>query len=145
MKDAGPVLRAILLGDPAIEAAIKESGEDDRIFPGLVPPGETRVSITYNLITELLDYHMSGSSGLMNNRIQIDCWAPTRVEAVHVAGLVFDRLSGFKAVVEYGSASPKATVDVKGIFHDNGRDDVDNSANPPRFTRRRDYIFWYRL
>ena len=106
MKDLGPVIREILLSNATILAAIKESGEDDRIFPGLVPQGETRRSIVYNLITELTDYHMQGGSGLMNNRYQIDCWAPTRVQAVHLAGLVFDQLSGFKDLVVYGSNSP---------------------------------------
>lgn len=140
MKDVRKALRAILLGDGVINAAITD-GSVKRIYPGILPQGITDQSIVYTLVTEESDYHMQGSSHLMQDRIQVDCWAQTPDAAVALANLVKDELSGFSGTVSFGADSPQASVVVHAVFHDQGRDDYDATAK--LHVRRRDYLFWY--
>lgn len=137
MKDIRPALRALLLGDGSISALVGGS----RIYPGIMPQGITATSIVQNLITEGTAYHMQGDDGLMQARIQVDCWALTQDAAVALANLVFDRLSGYRGVVLFGSNSPQESIVMRGVFHDQGRDDYDDIAKLHR--RSRDYLFWY--
>jgi hypothetical protein len=138
MKDLRPALRALLLSDGAVNTAVAGS----RIYPGIMPQGQTLPSIVQNLITESSDYHMQGASGLGQARIQIDCWALTQDLAVALANLVFDKISGFKGTVAFGSDSPQTQeVVIQGVFPDQGRDDYDPLAK--LFSRRRDYLIWY--
>jgi hypothetical protein len=140
MKDLRPALRALLLGDAAVLAAVTTSGVS-RIYPGVLPQGITLPSIVQNLISEGSGYHMQGDDGLVQARVQLDCWALTQDAAVSLAGLVFDLLSGFHGTVSFGSDSPQQSIVVRGVFHDQGRDDYD--PVPKLFTRRRDYLIWY--
>lgn len=140
MKDIRPALRAILLADSGVLAAV--GGGSGRIYPGVLAQGVTAPSIVQNLITEGSNYHMQGDAGLMQARIQVDCWALTQDLAVSLAGLVFDVLSGRSGTIAYGSDSPQRSVIVQGVFHDQGRDDYDPVTG--MFARRRDYIIWYR-
>ena len=143
MKDVRPALRAVMLANSSLATMVTESGED-RIYPGVVPQGETRPSIVYNLISEDEAYHMQGGSGLIAQRIQVDCWALSQALAITLANLVFDSLSGFKNVVAYGNDSPQQSVDIKGVFHNSGVDETDTSVQPFRYNRRRDYIVWFK-
>jgi hypothetical protein len=140
MKDIRPALRAFLLADVAVSAAITTGGVS-RLYPGVLPQGIAEPSIVQNLITEGSDYHMQGDSGLMQVRVQIDCWALTQDLAVSLANLVFDRLSGHSGTIAFGSNSPQDSIVVRGVFHDTGRDDFDQLAK--LHSRRRDYLIWY--
>lgn len=140
MKDIRPALRAVLLADTAVLAAITTSGVS-RMYPGVLPQGETRPTIVHNLITEGTGYHMQGDDGLVQERVQIDCWAQSQDAAVALANLVFDRLSGYRGTIAFGSNSPQDSIVVRGVFHDQGRDDYDSLAK--LFDRRRDYLIWY--
>lgn len=137
MKDIRPALRAFLLADGDVSSAVGAS----RIYPGTLPQGVTLPSIVQNLITEGSDYHMQGDSGLMQARIQVDSWALTQDLAVSLAALVYDRLSGHRGTIAFGSNSPQETIVVQGVFHDQGRDDYDATAK--LHSRRRDFLFWY--
>jgi hypothetical protein len=143
MKDLRPAIRTILLGDPAVAAAVSSGNSPDlyRIYPGVLPQGITLPSLVQNLITEGIGYHMQGDDGLMISRVQIDAWALTQDLAVNLANLVFDRLSGYSGTVTYGTNSPQQTMVVRGVFHDSGRDDYDDTSK--MFARRRDYFFWF--
>jgi Protein of unknown function (DUF3168) len=140
MKDIRAGLRALLIGDATILATVG-GNPSPRIYPGVLPQGQTQTSIVQNLITEGSDYHMQGGSGLGQARVQIDCWATTQDAAVALANMVFDRLSGHRGTILFGSNSPQDEVVVQGIFHDQGRDDFDSVAK--LHTRRRDYLIWY--
>lgn len=136
MKDIRPALRALLLGD-AMVATISGG----RIYPVRLPQGQRLASIVYNRISELGDYHMLGPSGLAWARMQIDCWAEKQDDAVTLANAVYDRLSGFRGIVLFGSNSPLDQIDIKAIFLDQGREDYDEIAELYRMSR--DYIIRY--
>jgi uncharacterized protein DUF3168 len=139
VQDIRLAIKTLLATDGAI-AAIVTSGGTTRIYPSTVPQGTTDPTIQQTLITEISDYHMHGN-GFGQARIQIDCWAQTADAATNLAGLVWDRLSGYSGILAVGSNSPQEQIDIKGIFHDQGRDDYDATAK--LYTRRRDYIVWY--
>lgn len=140
MKDIRNALRALLIGDDDIDGVITAS-EISRIYPVVLPQGIILPSIVYNLITEGTDYHMQGPSGLIQARYQIDCWAQTQDAAVSLANLVKDKLSGFRGLVPFGSESPQEEIIIRGVFHDQGRDDYDPVAK--LFRRQCDYLIWY--
>lgn len=141
MKDVRKAIRAFLLGDAAISTLVGGS----RIYPGILPQGVAQTSVVpavvQNLVTESSDYHMQGGSGLGQARIQVDAWAQSADAAVELANLVYDRLSGSKGTIEFGTNSPLENVVVQGVFQDQGRDDYD--ATSKLHTRRRDYMVWY--
>jgi hypothetical protein len=143
MKDIRSAVRDILMSDAAVLAAVTTGNSPDkpRIYPGTLPQGVTAPSIVQNIITEDVGYVMSRDDGLMLTRLQLDAWAKTPDEAVALGGLVFDCLTGFSGTVSYGSNSPQTDVVVRAIFHDQGRDDYDATAQ--KYSRRRDYMVWY--
>jgi hypothetical protein len=140
MKDIRGALRAFLLSDAGINALVT-TGSVSRIYPGIVPQGITQTSIVQNLITEASDMTMDGPSGLGEARVQLDCWALTQDAAVALANLVMDRLNGHRGTIAFGTGSPQEEILLKGVFHDQGRDDYDDVRK--MFTRRRDYIIHY--
>jgi hypothetical protein len=137
MKDISAAIRAILLADPAVSAAVGGV----RVYPGILPQGVTLPSIVQNLITEAIGYHMQGDDGLIRSRMQIDAWALTRDLAVSLANLSFETLSGYSGIVTFGTNSPQISMVIGGVFHDQGRDDYDPTTK--MFVRRRDYFFWH--
>lgn len=137
MKDLRKALRAFMLADSTISAAV--GGQ--RIYASILPQGQTAPSIVQNLVSDSSDYNMVRRSGLGLARMQIDCWAQQPEDCVSLAGLVVDRLSGHRGVIAYGSSSPPDSVDVQAIFHDQGHDDYDTTAR--LHTRRHDFIIWF--
>lgn len=145
MKDLRSALRAVLLADSNVNAAVQgnltRAQGGSRIFSGVLPQGETGQSVVQNLISEGSDYHMQGPSGLVQSRIQIDSWATTQDAAVALAALVYDCLSGHSGAISFGSQSPQQEIVIQGIFHQQSRDDYDSVAK--LHSRRRDYLVWY--
>ena len=140
MKDLRGAIRSILLADPIVSAAVGGS----RIYPGTIPQGVTAPSIVQNLISEDLHYHMQGDSNLMFARTQLVAWAKTQDDAVYLAGVVFDRLSGFSSPSwAYGTSSPQERIEIQGVFHDQGSAQYDPDGLWHGY--RRDYLFWYRV
>lgn len=138
IRDIRPALRAYLLADADVSEAVGEN----RIYPSTLPQKEpTLPAVVLNLVTETTDYHMQGPSGLVQARYQVDCWARTPDDAVDLAALVKDRLSGLRGAILASSSSPSDEVEVRGLFADQGSDDYDSVAD--LYTRRRDYLIWY--
>lgn len=129
MNDLRPALRAVLLADAAVFSAVGGS----RIFPVQMPQGEKRPSLVYHRVSGSSDYHMAGSSGLAQSRMQLDSVAEHAALAVQLANAVHDRLSGFKGTQD--------GVVIQGSFMVNEREDFDSTALLFRVTR--DYAIWY--
>lgn len=139
MIDIRAVVRSILLSDPAISAMVGGV----RVYPDKLPQGIILPSVVQNAITETLGYHMQGDDGLMDSRIQISALSKNTDEATRLGGLIFEKLSGYRGVTPYGSASPQLICEVKGVFHDQGRSEYDPASE--FYSRQRDYLFWYRV
>lgn len=88
MEDA---LSQLLLGDPAIGLLV-----DTRVHWDAIPQGTKGVAIVMFLISSPPDYTMSGPSGLVQSRVQIDCRAATKPEAKAAANAVMAKLSGYR-------------------------------------------------
>ena len=64
-----------------------------RIFPVFVPAKQPLPAVTYQQISGPRDNVMSGASGLVDTRFQINCWARKYQGAAELADLVRDALS----------------------------------------------------
>jgi len=129
-------LRAYLLDDAAIAAIV-----GSRVHPLVLPQGDTGPSIVYSRISAVGDHHMSAASGLVQTRLQLDCWAASLDNAAALADLVKQRLDGFSGTMLWGEDSPAEAIVVQGIFFDGEREDFDNAAKLHRVSR--DYLIWY--
>jgi len=132
VKDIRPALRAFLLADPAIAAAV-----GDRVYPLKMPQGVDAPSIVYQRISGQGDYHMQGASGLNRPRIQVGAWAQSIDTAAANALLVKNRLSGYQGNMGSGAI----LVYVQAVFFDSERDFFDEQANLAGTVG--DYIFNY--
>ncbi|WP_315920436.1 DUF3168 domain-containing protein [Mesorhizobium sp. SP-1A] len=74
------------------------------------PQGTMPPYVVMQRITGIRDYHMRGASGLVESRVQIDCYASTYAGAKSTAKSVNGILSGYR-----GGA-------IQAIFIDNERD-----------------------
>ena len=120
MKDIRPAIRALLLANPAVSTAVGGS----RIYPVVLPQGQTADSVVQNLVTEASDYHLQSASGLGTARMQIDCWSLTADGAVTLGR---SRRALFRGTITFGSLS-QDTLLVRGMLLDQRRDDYDNTA-----------------
>lgn len=137
MIDLRAVLRSILLADGTVSGMVAGA----RVYPGILPQQFAGASLVQNLISEDTDYRMSGASGLVSTRVQIDAWAATADAAVALANAAKDCLSGYSGLTSFGSNSPQQTVMVQAIFAEQGSDEYDDEAKLHR--RSRDYVVWH--
>lgn len=111
---------------------------DTRIFPVVLPQGETRDSIVYTRITELEGMTFQQPSGLVSARIQFDSWSKSTNRANTLANLVKETFGGFEGRVDVDSSN---YVNIQLIELVNGRDDYDPAVQMYRMSR--DYFVWY--
>jgi hypothetical protein len=81
-------LVSLLINDADVNAKV-----GDRIFPVYVPEDKSLPAITYQEISGPRDAVMSGASGLVNARFQINCWTKKYRGARELADLVRIALS----------------------------------------------------
>ena len=136
LADIRPALRAFLLSDADISAAVGGS----RIHPSVMPQGQTAASIVYSVISEITDHTTTGPSGLVMVRMQIDAYALTTDAADALARAVKERIDGFSGVMTYGSSSPQDGVNVQGCFSESARTGYE--ADSELFRSSRDYLIW---
>ena len=129
IADLRPGLRAFLLADAAVSAAVGGS----RIYPVVLEQGQRGASIVYNRVTGQGDHHMEGPSGLSRPRYQIDAYAPFPDDANTLADLVKDRLDGYRGLM--------GAVMVQGCFFETERDDYQPDIDLHRVSR--DYLIWF--
>lgn len=61
---------------------------------GRRPQGETGTALCLHRIGGLRDYHLQGPSGLVESRVQADCWAETYAGAKALARAIEAAVSG---------------------------------------------------
>lgn len=137
MKDIRLGLRQVLLDDPEVSALVGGF----RVHPVRLPQGQRDASLVLARISESGHYVMEGSAGLAQARVQADSWATHSDAAASLANAAYDALSGFRGVVSWGGNSPPDSLELRGVFLDQGREDYDATANMFRVSR--DYIVFY--
>lgn len=137
IRDIRPALRFLLLGDPAVNAAVGGT----RVYAVLAPQGEVRPMVVYSRVSGLGVGNMGGASGLTMVRVQVDCWAQDMSVAANLANLVKSRLDGFSGEIFWDESSPGNSVVVQGIIYETERDRYDDVAI--MFGNSRDYLIWY--
>jgi hypothetical protein len=137
LADIRPALRAYLLADATISAAVGGT----RIYPTVMPQGVKATSAVYNVISEISDHHTQGPSGLVMVRMQVDAYALTTDAADALARAVKERIDGFAGVWTYGASSPPDAVEVQGIFADTARTGYQSDAQLYRSSR--DYLIHF--
>lgn len=136
MKDIRLAFRTLLLSDATVNALCA-----GRIYPVNLPQNMRAPSLVYVRVFDFSDYHMLGDSGLERISMQLDSWADKHDSSVALADAAHDLLSGFRGRVVYSSDSPGSFIDIRGIFHGNGRDLSDHETQ--MFRMSRDYTVNY--
>lgn len=95
------------IGDGAIEKAVYSilALDDtvggiaaDRIYPNIAEQGAARPLITYQQIGGIRDEVLTGPTGSVNSRFQINCWADTYEVVRDLAGAVRGAMDGISGV-----------------------------------------------
>lgn len=89
MAKLSEALFARLSNDSAVSAIASS-----RIYPRTAPQNVTRPFVVFYRIDSSRDYHLTAPSGLVNPRIQFDCWAETYTEAEDLREAIRKSLSG---------------------------------------------------
>lgn len=124
---------ALLLADAPIAAIV-----GDRVYPGRRLQGSAFPSIVSTRISGQPLYVDEGRAGLLNARMQVDCWAQTYTDAKTLARAVDTLLSAFSGVF--------AGVNFSYIMLDEERDLNESGANQSEYLYRvaMDFIVWVR-
>lgn len=117
-------LRAILLGDIAVSAAVGGT----RIYPLQMPQGERDPSLVYQRVGGIAETTLDGPQTVRETRMQVAAWALDPDGAAALMTLAETRLNGFSGLVPVGDDSPQQTVNIKGIFLDTEFDSYDAQA-----------------
>jgi hypothetical protein len=124
-------LVAYLLDDASLSALVA-----DRITWTIRPQGSTLPAVVLTGVDALPDYTMSGPSGLVSSRLQVDCWAMTYAGGKQIARAVEAALSGIDVV--------RGGVALRGGFKQGERDSFEKSTGGTELYRvSEDYIIWH--
>jgi hypothetical protein len=124
-------LVALLRGASGVAAIVST-----RIYPQVIPSGETRAAIAYQRISGMPVQHLRGPSGLERPRIQIDCIAANYGEMIRLSEAVKSALDGWRGTVQ---VTPSDSVRV-GVMLVGDRDDYEMETR--RHRRSVDFAVW---
>ena len=109
-----------------------------RIYPSIVPQGAAIPAITYQQISGFRDNVMTGPTGLVESRFQINCWAETYRETRILSNAVENILDGFVGTVE------KVTIQAIFCVDEGDMPQISPGANVlKRHGKRLDFIVWF--
>jgi hypothetical protein len=92
------VIAALLVADAGV-AAIAGT----RIYWSEKPQGSAWPAVVLHKITGLRDYEMDQPTGLVQARVQADCWAKTYGDAVRLSRAVNTALGGYSGGIIQGA------------------------------------------
>lgn len=97
------------------------------------PQGGTFPAVVLHRVSGGRDYNMQGPSGLVQSRVQADCWALDYTSAVRLSRAVRVALSGYTA------------GDLQGAFIDSERQSVEKETDGAQryFRVSLDFIIWH--
>lgn len=133
MADIGIALRARLLADATVSAVIST-----RVYPSRLPQSPMLPSVVYHLISGADECHLGGLVGVAHARLQIDCYALTRIAASALSTKVRDALCAGSGRGTWG------TVYVQGATPQGGEryqtQDRGDGSDDPLHLSMRDYL-----
>lgn len=103
-------LRALIAGDTGVVDLVGKA-----VHWRLAPQSAAVPFVNLSVISGERDYHMLGASGLVNSRVQVDCWADRYSTAKAIARAVESAVSGFVGAM--------GAITFDGIMIDAERDD----------------------
>lgn len=112
-----------------------------RIYPLYVPEGENvnRDCIIYTIVSVVPDHVMQGPSGLVNARVQIDCWARNYTDMITLGDAVRLLLDGYKGTCE---GTPITSSRLLNSF--DNREISDSSDELSMCRRMLEFEIWYK-
>jgi hypothetical protein len=119
----------LLQGTPAVAAIAANGG-----FFGTLPKDFPLPSWSYMVVSDPVDYELTGPVSLGSTRIQIDCYGAVAADALRLASAIDAVLIGYRGTLP----DPDATV-VQGVFRINKLDFFDPDAR--NYRRMLEYIF----
>jgi len=120
-----------LLAHPAVAQAVGK-----RIWWVERPQGSQLPAIVLLRIDGGRDYRMAGASGLVNSRVQVDCWGNSYGDGKRGARAVVQALKGLTGT--YGG------IEIQAVFVDAERDfSEDAGASRRLFRTSLDFIMWH--
>jgi hypothetical protein len=121
-------LVALLLNDAAVALIAGQRVNWSERGQGAALP-----AVVLHRISGVRDYHMEGASGLVQSRVQADCWAGTYKDAVRLSRAVRAALSGYRA------------GNTQGAFIDAERQTVEKETDGAQRYHRviLDFIIWH--
>ena len=135
MAGCEPLVRALLLADPAVSAAVGGS----RIYP-LDPPAGLRAPGDH--VSARVAYPDRSRSAweeqVQNARLQMDCWAATYGEVKELAADVLNVLGGYVVM----APGPPPTLRAIAALPDE-RDLYESEPAPPVYRVSADYRCWW--
>lgn len=102
-------LLSLLMGNAAVSALV-----GDRIHWQGRPQATPLPAVVLTGISRVDDYSLSGATGPIDRRVQVDCWASTFTASKAVERAVIDALGGFTGTQD--------GVHFYGVFLDGSRD-----------------------
>lgn len=113
---------------------------NDRIYWTQLPQGGDRPYILMSVVSSVPDVVFGGATGLVQSRVQFDCWGEDYYSAKNVARALDTLLNG-KKLTTAGSGA----IRFEGFFIEaerDGHDDVD--APDDLFRTSLDFIIWHK-
>ena len=112
-----------------------------QVYPHLAPQNVSRPYITFALISSTRYPHLAAASGVVSQRIQINCWSNTDLGADTLGNAVRASLDGFNDTM--GTTS---TTDVRRVFLDDESDAFEQPTDGREqglYCVQQDYIIWH--
>jgi len=115
------------------------TGNSARIYPDVAPPSATLSYITYTVVSDSSEQHMTAAAGLASAVIQIDCWAASSVNRGALREAVRGALDGARQ-------QTWGTVQVRSVMREQSRstwEKPEDGSEVGVFRASMDFRFWY--
>jgi len=130
-------LTSRLLTAPGVIAVV-----DDRISWGRRAQGGVLPAIVLHLINGRPDYHHAGPSGLVESRVQVDCWATDADGSGNANTIAEDVAQAVKASLS-GARFSLGGIRFDGVFLSSENEDSFDEDGTPLSRVRLDFIIYH--
>lgn len=132
MSKLGAGFRAYLISQATVQSVVA-----GRIYPLRLPQNPTFPAVTYTNIMSERPETMTGGTGLVRSRLQVDSWGQTKEAAEDLAARIRKVLQGFRGA--FGSGA--TLVNVQAVHYVSDFEMYDPDVNNYRVIK--DYHIWF--